>query len=138
MLPGVRVLLTGHGSDVGRLVKLDLLNAGHVIRLFGGSILDKDTVVRQVRHVDALVHVDFLDDFSSSSFPQLVSYNVGGTIHLAEAAEQREVPMAFWTPPSSGQAERTLKMAAQVAVDEYGAHRVKSLDDIVAWVERHG
>lgn len=133
----MRVLLTGDRSDVGRLVKLDLLATGAAIRLFGGSITDVDAVRRQVRHVDALVHVDFLDDYASLTFPQFVDYNVSGSIHLAAAAEQQGVPMGYWTPPASGTAARTMEMAAEVLKD-YHVYRAPTLDDLVEWVERYG
>lgn len=112
----MRVLVTGCDTPAGKLVVSELLGEGDIIREFGGLVTDQDACRRQARHVDRVVHCDWLH--CSASFEAHVDHNLGGSIKLAVACEERDIPIFYAIPDTLN---RSIEMAMQVLRDEYGA-----------------
>jgi UDP-glucose 4-epimerase len=101
----VKVLITGAGGNLGRVVVPALREAGHVPRLFDsraletteesveGDIRDVDAVHRAVEGVDAIVHAAALHGIHQGKWPpaDFWGINVSGTFNVYEAARQSNV-----------------------------------------------
>ena len=131
----LRVMLVGGGIDnaLAREAQLDFLASGHIINLFQG-VASQEQADRQIQHVDAVVHADWLD---RGSFEALVDHNLGSTIHLAVASEFSGIPLFLYVPLDLPPlARRTVDMAVQVAVDEYRAICVEEGDELERTVRK--
>jgi hypothetical protein len=124
----MRVLLTGDGLPIASLVARDLLNEYVMIRHFAGSVTDEERCLQQVRHIEVVVHLAYLDH---GTFEQLVDFNLGGSIKLAAAAEAAGIPFVFRFPHEGtfgGRVEQTLAMARQVLCTEYAGLELPAHD----------
>jgi len=103
---GQRVLVTGAGGNLGRVVVPALVEAGHDPVLFDfrplftdrefiqGDVRDAAAVARAMDGVDAVVHAAALHGIhlQSWSSDDFWSINVTGTFHVYEAARAAGVP----------------------------------------------
>lgn len=128
----MRVLVTGVYTPRGRAVCADLVGDGHVVRLFGGNVTDAAAVDRQTRHIDAVVHCDFLPPDIFVSFEGAFEHNFQGSINVAYAARMAGIPLFFRLPGvtegASSSVVRAQDMAAEVLENEYHAVNLATAD----------
>jgi len=91
----VRVLVTGHLGNIGRVVAEHLERCGHAVAGFdlveGADLLDLAAVKRAAAGAAAIVHLGALPHDSSGSPEQIMAVNVLGTWHVLLAAEAARV-----------------------------------------------
>jgi UDP-glucose 4-epimerase len=87
----VRVLVTGHLGNVGRVVAEHLESCGHTVAGFdlldGGDLLDLAAVTRAAAGAAAIVHLGALAHDTAGRPEQIMAVNALGTWHVLLAAE---------------------------------------------------
>ena len=93
----MKVLVTGAGGNLGRVVVPALAEAGHEVRTFdlrdGGDVRDADAVARAVEDVDAVVHAAALHGVHLKHWSprDFWATNVTGTFNVYAAGPARVV-----------------------------------------------
>jgi nucleoside-diphosphate-sugar epimerase len=126
----MNVLVTGHNGFIGRAVTHELVARGHTVRLFAGDVREDDAVKRQVKFSDVVIHLAAKTPGgppdAGADFEYLVDHNLSGSIKVAVACEERDVPMLYAaTRLITGNYGRSKAMAEKVCVEEYGAIPVR-------------
>ncbi|HEY6399628.1 MAG TPA: NAD(P)-dependent oxidoreductase [Solirubrobacteraceae bacterium] len=87
----MRVLVTGHLGNVGRVVAEHLDSCGHAVDGFdvvdGGDLLDLAAITRAAAGAAAIVHLGALAHDTAGRPEQIMAVNVLGTWHVLLAAE---------------------------------------------------
>ncbi len=96
----VRVLVTGHLGNVGRVVAEHLERCGHAVAGFdlveGSDVLDLAAVKRAAAGAAAIVHLAALAHDTAGTPEQIMAVNVLGTWHVLLAAEAHRVPRVVY------------------------------------------
>lgn len=92
----MRVLLTGHEGFIGRAVHHELNMRHHWVRPFIGDVRNEESVARQVRHQDIVVHLAAkTPGYGIDGDDWFRNHNVLGAITVAEACRAQHIPMIF-------------------------------------------
>lgn len=89
----MKILVTGNGGFIGRVLEEHLKGAGFGVAGFdlqsGQDIRDKNTLIAQSAGCDAVVHLAALMDTDGNhSAGEIIRTNVSGTLNMLEAARR--------------------------------------------------